>query len=69
MSDDRTLTVSGMSCTGCEANVEEALGGLDGVERVDADHEADTVSLTLSGTVSDADVEEAVREAGYTVEA
>ena len=69
MSIERTLTVSGMSCTGCEANVEDALEGIDGVTAVEADHEANTVTLTLSGSVSDADVERAVSDAGYTVEA
>jgi copper chaperone len=61
----RTLTVTGMSCTGCEASVEDALAALDGVERVAADHEADTVELVADGSVSDDDIAAVVDEAGY----
>jgi copper chaperone len=63
-----TIAVTGMSCTGCEQNVETALQNLDGVSRVDADHEADTVNVVLEDDVSD-DVSSAIEEAGYDVEA
>jgi copper chaperone len=69
MSDDRTLSVSGMSCTGCETNVEDALEALDGVDVADADHQAGTVSLTLAASVAADEIERAVSDAGYTVEA
>jgi len=57
------LTVTGMSCTGCEQNVESAVSELDGVTGVEADHESDRV--VIDGSVSDADARAAVEEAGY----
>ncbi|MFC6732853.1 MULTISPECIES: heavy-metal-associated domain-containing protein [unclassified Haladaptatus] len=61
------LTVSGMSCGGCEATVEEALKGVAGVTNATADRETDTA--TIEG---DADVEtlvSAVENAGYDASA
>lgn len=62
----KTLSVSGMSCGGCEQNVETALQNLDGVSRVDADHESDTVDVVAEG-VSDGDLGAAIEQAGYDV--
>jgi len=62
-----TLSVSGMSCTGCEQNVESALQHLDGVTRVDADHGDDTVKVVVDDDVSEADLQAAVKDAGYEV--
>jgi len=61
-----TLAVSGMSCTGCESNVESAVSELSGCEGVDADHEAGTV--TVEGDVDQGAVESAIEDSGYTVE-
>ncbi|WP_042661828.1 heavy-metal-associated domain-containing protein [Haloferax sp. ATB1] len=63
----KTLSVTGMSCNGCEQNVETALRNLDGVTRVDADHEADTVDVVIEDGVSDDDVNAAIEQAGYDV--
>jgi len=64
----RTLTVTGMSCGGCEDNVETGLSELDGVSAVEADHETDTVELTTDETVSDEDLAGAIRDAGYELD-
>ena len=63
----KTLSVTGMSCNGCEQNVENALQGLDGVSRVEADHEADTVDVVMDDDVSDTDLTAAIEGAGYDV--
>lgn len=63
----RTYTVTGMSCGGCEQNVEDALTELVGVDGVSADNEADTV--VVEGDVDDAAARTAIEDAGYTVEA
>lgn len=63
----QTISVTGMSCNGCEQNVESALQNLDGVNRVDADHEANTVDLVLEDGISDDDVNAAIEQAGYDV--
>ncbi|WP_435197696.1 heavy-metal-associated domain-containing protein [Natronomonas sp. EA1] len=62
-----TISVTGMSCNGCEQNVETALQNLDGVSRVDADHEADTADVVLVDGVSDDDVNAAIEQTGYDV--
>jgi copper chaperone len=63
----KTLSVSGMSCTGCEEAVEEALTDLDGVSRVEADHEGDAVEVVVEDGVADDDVVTAIEQAGYEV--
>lgn len=57
------LTVTGMSCTDCEASVEAALEDLAGAESATADHETDTA--TVSGEVDSLDAIVAVEDAGY----
>lgn len=63
----RTLSVTGMSCTGCEETVEAALEALDAVSDAGADHEAGTVEIVESGGggVSDEVLANAIQEAGY----
>lgn len=63
----KTITVTGMSCSGCEQNVETTLQNLDSVSRVDADHEADSVDVVLEDGVADDDVNAAIEQAGYDV--
>ena len=65
----KTLSVTGMSCNGCEQNVENALQGLDGVSRVEADHETDTVDIVVDDSVSDNDLTAAIEGAGYDIAA
>ena len=64
-----TLSVTGMSCNGCEQNVEGALQRLDGVSRVEADHGADTVEVVAGDSVSADDLAAAIEDAGYDVTA
>lgn len=64
----RTLTVVGMSCEGCEQNVEKALQELDGVSQVSADHEADSVTLNTENSVADTELQAAITDAGYEIE-
>jgi copper chaperone len=63
----KTMAVSGMSCTGCEQNVEDALATLDGVSRAEADHEGDAVEVVVEDDVADDAVATAIEEAGYEV--
>ncbi|WP_426963462.1 heavy-metal-associated domain-containing protein [Haloparvum alkalitolerans] len=65
----KTISVTGMSCNGCEQNVETALRNLDGVNRVEADHDANTVDVVLEDGVSDDDVNAAIEQAGYDIKA
>ena len=63
------VAVEGMSCTGCEQNVENALETVAGVNRSEADHESGTVDVVIGDDVADEDVYEAIEQAGYDVEA
>jgi copper chaperone CopZ len=62
-----TLTVTGMSCGGCESNVVEALEGAEGVESASADREAGTA--TAEGEADVDALVAAVSDAGYEASA
>jgi len=61
----KTLTVTGMACGGCEDTVEEELLELDGVTGVAADHESDTVEVTMSDSVTNEELTNAIQSAGF----
>jgi copper chaperone len=65
----KTFSVTGMSCNGCEQNVESALQKLDGVTRVESDHEADAVEVVVDDDAADDDIHAAIEQAGYDVTA
>lgn len=59
------LTVTGMTCQGCEEVVETAIGLVDGVESVDADRYEDVAVVEGRSDVNRDDLVEKVRMAGY----
>jgi copper chaperone len=61
------LTVTDMKCSGCEETVTEAVEEVDGVSEVSADHESDAV--TVEGEADESEVERAIENAGFSVEA
>ena len=63
----KTLSVTGISCNGCEQTVENALQNVESVTRVDADHEGDTVEVVAEDDIADEDIEAAIEDAGYDV--
>lgn len=65
----KTVPVTGMSCGGCEQNVEDALASLDGVTDVNADHDGDTVEVVTENGVAETDIHAAIEDAGYDVSA
>jgi len=67
--DRKTISVTGMSCNGCEQTVENALQTVGGITRVDADHEGDTVEIVAADGVAEEDIEAAIEDAGYDVAA
>jgi copper chaperone len=62
------LDVEGMSCTGCEENVTNAVKRVDGVHRVTADHETGGVEVTGEEGTEDS-VKQAIHDAGFDVSA
>ena len=63
----KVFNVSGMMCPHCEAHVKSALESIEGVESALASHKDGTVTVTLSGEVSDSVIKAAITKAGYTV--
>jgi copper chaperone CopZ len=42
---ETTVTVSGIHCAGCEDRIQAVLGRIEGVRKVKADHQAQTVTV------------------------
>ena len=64
---EKTLQVEGMMCGHCEAHVKQALEALPQVAQATADHVSGKVVVKLNADVSDADLAQAVKAAGYKV--
>jgi len=62
------LSVDGMSCTGCEQTVTNAVKQVNGVRRVDADHETGNVEVTAENG-DEAEIRQAIHDAGFDVSA
>lgn len=60
------FAVEGMSCTGCEQTVTNAVNNVDGVHRVDADHTAGDVEVTADEGTEE-QVRQAIHDAGFDV--
>jgi copper chaperone CopZ len=60
------FTVTGMSCGHCEASVRKQVGGVAGVQGVEVDAATGTLIVTSDGPVEDAQILDAVAEAGYS---
>lgn len=62
-----SLDVDGMTCSGCEYNVESALKKIAGVTAVQADHEGKSAEITFDPDLSDVQqFVEAVNGIGYS---
>jgi len=69
MSETVTLSVSGMKCGGCEANVTGKLNGIDGVLTAKASSKDKEVIVEYDAEKTDLDaIKEAIAAAGYVVE-
>ncbi|HCT99125.1 MAG TPA: mercuric reductase [Methylococcaceae bacterium] len=63
------LTVTGMKCGGCEANIVEKLSALAGVERVEAHFKDNLVQVAFNAEKIDVDtLEDVIVGAGFGVE-
>lgn len=65
MTVQATYAVSGMTCGHCVQAVSGELSKLDGVTGVDVDLATGAVTVTSEAPLAEADVREAVDEAGY----
>jgi len=64
-----TYKITGMTCTGCKANVESALGNLKAITKVDANLKNNEVTLEMTQHVSLEKLQETLLKAGlhYTI--
>lgn len=62
----KVLTVEGMMCAHCQAHVQKALAGVEGVTEAVVDLESKKATVTLAQDVADQALLDAVTEAGYT---
>jgi copper chaperone len=68
MSQTLQLTVTGMTCGGCEHAVKRALQQIDGVETVTASHSANRVGVTFdTARVTPGVLKERIEALGYEV--
>ncbi len=63
----KQLSIEGMSCGHCVKHVEEALKEIGGVASVAVDLAKKSAVVEVSDAVADAQLKEAVEEAGYDV--
>jgi copper ion binding protein len=65
MGQESSYVVTGMTCAHCVASVSEEVGEISGVSDVRVDLATGEVTVTSDRPVESAEVEAAVREAGY----
>lgn len=64
----RTLSVPGISCQHCKMSIEEAVGELAGVDKVEVDISARTVDLSFDEAAVGLDqIIDTIEEVGYEV--
>ena len=66
--NETTIKITGMSCSGCENRVQNALKNIDGVEEVEADHTTGTVKITAKDEVSEDAIKEKITDLGFEIE-
>lgn len=64
---EKTMKITGMMCSHCEAAVKKALEAVDGVAEAAVSHANGTAVVTLSAPVEDAVLKAAVEAKDYTV--
>ncbi len=68
MIDSQILTVTGMKCGGCEANIIEKLSAISGVISVKASAKHNEVSIEYNNELTDiANIKAAIKDAGFEV--
>ena len=65
---EKEIKVVGMHCPSCVNAVELSLEDVDGIDEAKADLNSGITKITMSYDVSDADIKDAVEEAGFKVE-
>lgn len=61
------IKVSGMMCSGCENRIKNTLNMLDGVEKVEADHNTGIVVIIANENIDKEVIEEKIDNIGFEV--
>lgn len=62
-----TIKVNGMVCGGCENRVKNAVSTIEGVEKVEADHNKGIVTVNMKEDISKETIEEKIQDIGFEV--
>ncbi len=65
---DTTIKVKGMMCEGCENRIKNALGEVEGIKEVEANHNTGLVKITSTDEVKKEEMEETIEDIGFEVE-
>ena len=66
--NETTIKITGMSCSGCENRVQNALKTLDGVEEVEANHATGTVKVTSKNEIPENAIKAKLADLGFEIE-
>lgn len=61
------LNVKGMACGGCENRIQNVLKNIEGVEKANADHNTEKVTINISKDISKEILKDAIEDIGYEV--
>ena len=61
------LKIDGMMCEGCENRVKNAIGNIDGVDKVSADHSTGKVIVILNKEIDSKIIKDTIEDIGYEV--
>ena len=61
------INVKGMVCGGCENRVKNALGEVEGIERVEADYKTGIVKILANENVERETMEDVIEDIGFEV--
>ena len=62
------LKINGMMCAGCENRVKSAVSLIEGVEKVEADHNTGIVTVASKEEIDISKVKEKIIDIGYEIE-
>lgn len=62
------LKINGMMCAGCENRVKSAVSLIEGVEKVDADHNTGIVTVASKEDLDISKIKEKIIDIGYEIE-
>ena len=62
------LKINGMMCVGCENRVKSAVSLIEGVEKVEADHNTGIVTVTSKEDIDISKIKEKIIDIGYEIE-